>query len=196
MTWPASSLSTISHLRAAIVNAWKLVTPCLREVNGNGPVKRSNQCQASLVSWRCDAGDLASCLCDMLTCRVTQHVEALRRYELKSDKYIRLCCPSFYEHFPSLSSILPLAFYFSYAMGQRFQAFIIACIGKCYRTLAVIHNQWLFELAAVKQCLLTMKILSAAGNLPGIRRELKSAESKPDGYWPTKRNKIRRRPCK
>lgn len=108
----------------------------------------------------------------------------------KSDKYIHLCCLSLYKHFPSLSSILPLAFYFSYAMGQRFQAFIIACIGRRYRTLAVIHNQWLFELAAVKQCLLTMKILSTVGNLSGIRRELKSAESKPDGYWPTKQNRF------
>lgn len=70
-------------------------------------------------------------------------------------------------------------------MGQRHQAFIIACIGgKRYRTLAVIHNQWLFSIAAVRQCLLTMRILSAAGNLPGIRRELRLAESKPDNFWP------------
>lgn len=71
-------------------------------------------------------------------------------------------------------------------MGQRHQFFAIARINNRYRTLAVIHNQWLYGHSAVRQCLNTMRILSAAGNLQGIRRELKLAESKPDSFWEAK----------
>lgn len=40
-------------------------------------------------------------------------------------------------------------------------------------------------MSAVRHCLLTMKILSAAGNLPETRRELKVAEGTPDEFWPS-----------
>ena len=68
-------------------------------------------------------------------------------------------------------------------MGQRYQFFAIARIYNRYRTLAVIHNQWLYGHSAVQQCLQTMRILSAAGNPQGIRRDLKLAESKPESFW-------------
>jgi hypothetical protein len=71
-------------------------------------------------------------------------------------------------------------------MGQRHQFFAIARINNRYRTLAVIHNQWLYGHSAVRQCLNAMRILSATGNLQGIRRELKLAESKPDSFWEAK----------
>jgi hypothetical protein len=48
-------------------------------------------------------------------------------------------------------------------MGQRHQFFAIARINDRYRTLAVIQNQWLYGRSAVRQCLQTMRILSATG---------------------------------
>ena len=71
-------------------------------------------------------------------------------------------------------------------MGQRHQFFAMARINKRYRTLAVVHNQWLYGHTAVRQCLNTMRILSAAGNLQNIRRELKLAESKPESFLKAK----------
>ena len=71
-------------------------------------------------------------------------------------------------------------------MGQRYQFFAIARINNRYRTLAVVHHQWLYGHRAVRQRLNTMRILAATGNLQGIRRELKLAESKPDGFWEAK----------
>jgi hypothetical protein len=71
-------------------------------------------------------------------------------------------------------------------MGQRHQFFAIARINNRYRTLAVVHNQWLYGYSAVRQCLNAMRILSATGNLQGIRRELELAESKPDSFWEAK----------
>jgi hypothetical protein len=68
-------------------------------------------------------------------------------------------------------------------MGQRHQFFAIAKVNNRYRTVAVLHNQWLFGYFAVRQCLNAMRILSAPGNLAGIRRELKLASSKPDSFW-------------
>lgn len=71
-------------------------------------------------------------------------------------------------------------------MGQRHQSFAIARINNRYRTLAVIHNQWLYGHTAVRQCLNTMRILGACGNLQGIKMELKLAESKPESFWQAK----------
>lgn len=74
-------------------------------------------------------------------------------------------------------------------MGQRHQFFAIARIGNRYRVVAGVHNQWLYGPIAVRQCLNTMRVLSASGNLPGIRRELKLAQTKPDDFWPDKSTK-------
>lgn len=71
-------------------------------------------------------------------------------------------------------------------MGQRHQFFAIVRINNRYRTLAVVHNQWLYGHSAVRQCLQTMRVLSATGNLQGIRRDLKLAESKPESFWEAK----------
>jgi len=71
-------------------------------------------------------------------------------------------------------------------MGQRHQFFAIARINNRYRTLAVIHNQWLYGHSAVRQCLITMRVLSATGNMQGISRDLKLAESKPESFWEAK----------
>lgn len=68
-------------------------------------------------------------------------------------------------------------------MGQRHQFFAIARVKNRYRTLAVIHNQWLYGHSAARQCLITMRILRATGNLQGISRDLKLAESKPESFW-------------
>jgi hypothetical protein len=68
-------------------------------------------------------------------------------------------------------------------MGQRHQFYAIAKVGNRYRIVAAVHNQWLYGYTAVRQCLNTMRILSASQNLPGIRRELKLANSKLDSFW-------------
>ena len=68
-------------------------------------------------------------------------------------------------------------------MGQRHQFFVIARINGRYRTLAVVHHQWLYGHMAVRQCLNTMHILGATGNRQGIKKELKLTESKPDRFW-------------
>jgi hypothetical protein len=71
-------------------------------------------------------------------------------------------------------------------MGQRHQFYAIAKVGNRCRIVAAVHNQWLYGYTAVRQCLNTMRILSASGNLAGLRRELKLANSKPDSFWEAK----------
>ncbi|KAL1586718.1 hypothetical protein WHR41_04554 [Cladosporium halotolerans] len=68
-------------------------------------------------------------------------------------------------------------------MRQRRQFYAIARVGERYRTIAAIHSQWLMELSAVRQYLVTLKILRAPRNFPAIRRELKLAASKPADFW-------------
>lgn len=60
-------------------------------------------------------------------------------------------------------------------MGQRHQFYVIANIGGRYRLLAAAHHQWLYGDAAISQCLRVLRIMSAAGNLYGIQRELHRA---------------------
>lgn len=61
-------------------------------------------------------------------------------------------------------------------MGQRHQLFVIATVNGRYRTLAVIHYQWLYGRQAVSQCLQAIGIFSAPANQAGLRRELARAE--------------------
>ncbi|KAM0715451.1 hypothetical protein Q7P37_008949 [Cladosporium fusiforme] len=72
---------------------------------------------------------------------------------------------------------------------MRHESFIVARVDKRYRTLAVIQNEWLHPILVVRQCLLIMKMLSADGNIPGIRRELALAASKPAEFWCSKDKK-------
>jgi hypothetical protein len=94
----------------------------------------------------------------------------------QSDKYSTGKFPVHHQFSTTIYSI----------MGQRQQFYAIAKVGNRYRTVAVVHNQWLFGHFAVRQCLNAMRILSAPRNLAGIRRELKSANSKPDSFWEAK----------
>jgi hypothetical protein len=122
-----------------------------------------------------------------IACRVTRSTtfvrQAFRHQPLQvsspidSDKYKPLSKSPTNLNSPSTISTI---------MGQRHQFFAIARINNRYRTLAVVHNQWLYGHSAVRQCLQTMRVLSATGNLQGIRRDLKLAESKPESFWEAK----------
>ena len=38
-------------------------------------------------------------------------------------------------------------------MGQRYQMFVVAKVKNCYRTLAVMHQPWLYQIGLVERCL-------------------------------------------
>jgi hypothetical protein len=68
-------------------------------------------------------------------------------------------------------------------MGQCHHFFAIARIANCYRTVAVVHNQWLYGESAIRQCLNTTRISSVSGDLSQVKRELELANSKPESFW-------------
>lgn len=53
---------------------------------------------------------------------------------------------------------------------------VCASINGKYRTLAAIHNQWLYGAMVIKRCLKLLEIYRASANEPDIRRELRRAE--------------------
>jgi len=62
-------------------------------------------------------------------------------------------------------------------MGQRHQLFVIAKIKARYRTLAVVHHQWLLGYTAVRQCRNVLRILHAESNRHRLRQDLQKAQS-------------------
>lgn len=64
----------------------------------------------------------------------------------------------------------------STAMGERHQIFVVARVGKRYRTLAVIHHQYLYDCLALSACLLLISIFSDKANRRPLEMELGLAE--------------------
>ncbi|KAI4267736.1 MAG: hypothetical protein L6R38_008118 [Xanthoria sp. 2 TBL-2021] len=70
-------------------------------------------------------------------------------------------------------------------MGQRHQLFVVAKIRNRYRTLAVAHRQWLYEMGPVERCLRLIQIFQAGPNQIPIKQELRAACEKDDDFWTT-----------
>lgn len=68
-------------------------------------------------------------------------------------------------------------------MGQRHQLFVVAKIWNRYRTLAVAHRQWLYEIGPVERCLRLIQIFQAGPNQIPIKQELRAACEKDDDFW-------------
>ncbi|KAL8767927.1 MAG: hypothetical protein Q9209_005715 [Squamulea sp. 1 TL-2023] len=68
-------------------------------------------------------------------------------------------------------------------MGQRHQLFVIANIGGRYRTLAVVHHQWLNGDGPLRRCLRFMQIFQAGSNRIPLKQEFRAAEDKSDEFW-------------
>ncbi len=69
-------------------------------------------------------------------------------------------------------------------MGQRHQLFIIARVGKYYRSLAVVHHQWLYGVGALRSCLRLVRIFSDPGNRVPITQELAFASEFYENHGP------------
>ena len=67
-------------------------------------------------------------------------------------------------------------------MGQRHRFFAIARNNSRYRTLAVIHNQWIYGHSALRQGLIS----TSPETCREIRTDLELAESKPESFWEAK----------
>lgn len=59
-----------------------------------------------------------------------------------------------------------------FIMGQRHQLFIIARLGKHYRSLAAVHHQWLYGVSALRACLRLLRIFSDPSNRLALKHEL------------------------
>ncbi|KAJ4319809.1 hypothetical protein N0V84_006190 [Fusarium piperis] len=57
-------------------------------------------------------------------------------------------------------------------MGQRHQLFVIARVGKHYRSLAAVHHQWLYGVSALRSSLRLLRIFSDPGNRLALEHEL------------------------
>ena len=74
-------------------------------------------------------------------------------------------------------------------MGQRHQLFVIANINGRYRTLCVIHHQWLYGHTALRRCLGTLRIFSDPANRIPLEQELIAAQRHDEAFWtPTEEN--------
>jgi len=68
-------------------------------------------------------------------------------------------------------------------MGQRHQLFIVSKIRDRYRTLAVVHHQWLYGASATKACWRILQILEHPANKRLIKHELAHAATRPGEWW-------------
>ncbi|KAI4101025.1 MAG: hypothetical protein LQ339_005253 [Xanthoria mediterranea] len=68
-------------------------------------------------------------------------------------------------------------------MGQRHQLFVVARVRDRYRTLAVVHRQWLFEMGPIERCLRLIHIFEADPNQIPIKQEIRAACNKDDDFW-------------
>ena len=68
-------------------------------------------------------------------------------------------------------------------MGQRHQLFVIAKVFRRYRTLAALHNQWLYGERPLERCLRLLAILQTKSNRIPITQELRAAREKPEEFW-------------
>ncbi|KAL8771280.1 MAG: hypothetical protein Q9209_003185 [Squamulea sp. 1 TL-2023] len=70
-------------------------------------------------------------------------------------------------------------------MGQRHQLFVIAKIQNRFRTLAVVHHQWLYGVGPLERCIRLTQIFQAEPNRSAIQQELRAARKKDGGFWAT-----------
>ena len=68
-------------------------------------------------------------------------------------------------------------------MGQRHQLFVIARVNGRYRTLCVIHHQWLYGQTALKRCLGTLRIFADPANRIPLQQELIAAQRHDEDFW-------------
>ena len=68
-------------------------------------------------------------------------------------------------------------------MGNRHQLFVIAKVNGKYRTLCVVHHQWLSGLLALRRCLDTLRIFGDASNRVPLEQELIAAARKDEQFW-------------
>ncbi|RMJ13810.1 hypothetical protein CDV36_006527 [Fusarium kuroshium] len=84
-------------------------------------------------------------------------------------------------------------------MGQRHQLFVIARVGKYYRSLAIIHHQWLYGTAALRSCLRLLRIFSDPGNRLALKHELDLAaaffKNKPSPSEPDEARDVEKSTC-
>ncbi|RSL58863.1 hypothetical protein CEP54_007598 [Fusarium duplospermum] len=84
-------------------------------------------------------------------------------------------------------------------MGQRHQLFVIARVGKHYRSLAVVHHQWLYGTSALRSCLRLLHIFSDPGNRLALKHELDLAaaffKSKPSPSEPDEHQDVEKTTC-
>lgn len=124
-------------------------------------------------------------------CRCTSKRSAGRQQSL-SAQFMLVCCSyllhkvnafsalssSHHHQVRSRSSNDPYSSFFGHCvfkMGYRQQFFVVARVNGVYRTLAVMHHQWLYGRTSLRQLLYTIDILKAPANRPGIRREMSKA---------------------
>ena len=68
-------------------------------------------------------------------------------------------------------------------MGARHQMFVIAKILQRYRTLAVVHHQFLSGGGPLKRCLRLLQIFQSESNRTPIQQELRTACEKTEHFW-------------
>ena len=72
--------------------------------------------------------------------------------------------------------------FLAFTMGQRHQLFVVARVRNRYRTLAVVHRQWLYEMGPIERCLRLIHIFEAEPNQIPIKQELRAACNKDDDF--------------
>ena len=85
-------------------------------------------------------------------------------------------------------------------MGQRHQLFVIARVGKQYRSLAAVHHQWLYGLKALDSASRLLRIFSDPANRLPIEQELHIAadyfeDKGPPPSWPAPYEEYDNTPC-
>ncbi|GAM86214.1 hypothetical protein ANO11243_042260 [Dothideomycetidae sp. 11243] len=71
-------------------------------------------------------------------------------------------------------------------MGQRHQLFVIARIGRHYRSLAAVHHQWLYGMTAIRICLRLLRGFGDPANHRALTRELAVAARYYESHPPPK----------
>ncbi|KAL8731703.1 MAG: hypothetical protein Q9181_004214 [Wetmoreana brouardii] len=68
-------------------------------------------------------------------------------------------------------------------MGARHQLFVVAETRQRYRTLAVVHHQWLSGKRPLERCLHLLDIFRAKANRAPLTQELRAAREHDDSFW-------------
>ena len=83
----------------------------------------------------------------------------------------------------SKTFLLLLFHFISFTMGRRHQLFVVARIRDHFRTLAVVHHQWLYRMGPIERCLRLIHIFESEPNQIPIKQELRAACDKDDDFW-------------